>query len=140
MARALAKTVVNAPLTKCAMAGNDPNVGRIVQAVGKYLGTQAAGLDVSRMRIALGGHTIFADGSFRLDHNAEKALTAHLKEAELYASAPPDGGVFRPAVNFPPHEGCVKLDIDLAAGSASATVLGADLTHEYVSENADYRS
>jgi glutamate N-acetyltransferase/amino-acid N-acetyltransferase len=34
----------------------------------------------------------------------------------------------------------VELDINLASGEASATVLGADLTHEYVSENADYRS
>jgi glutamate N-acetyltransferase/amino-acid N-acetyltransferase len=34
----------------------------------------------------------------------------------------------------------VELDIDVGAGAASATVLGADLTHEYVSENADYRS
>jgi glutamate N-acetyltransferase/amino-acid N-acetyltransferase len=34
----------------------------------------------------------------------------------------------------------VDLEIDLASGTAGATVLGADLTHEYVSENADYRS
>ena len=43
------------------------------------------------------------------DPSAEKALTAHLKEAELYASAPPDDGVFRPAVSYPPHERCVEL-------------------------------
>jgi len=43
-------------------------------------------------------------------------------------------------VDFPPHERCVELEIDLGCGQASATVLGADLTHEYVSENADYRS
>jgi glutamate N-acetyltransferase/amino-acid N-acetyltransferase len=34
----------------------------------------------------------------------------------------------------------VEVDIDLGQGSATSTVLGADLTHEYVSENADYRS
>jgi len=139
-ARALGKAVVNAPLVKCAMAGNDPNVGRIIQAVGKHLGAQSLDLDTSKLRVALGGHTIFESGCFRLDPTAEKALTAHLKEAELYASAAPVDGVFKPAIDFPPHERCVALDIDLGAGQASATVHGADLTHEYVSENADYRS
>src|SRR5581483_11670900 len=38
-ARAFGKAIVNAPLFKCAVAGNDPNVGRLVQAVGKYAGT-----------------------------------------------------------------------------------------------------
>jgi glutamate N-acetyltransferase/amino-acid N-acetyltransferase len=139
-ARSLGKAVVNAPLVKCAMAGNDPNVGRIIQAVGKHLGVQSVDLDTSKLRIALGGHTLFEQGCFRLDPTAEEALTAHLKEAELYASAAPVDGVFHPAVDYPPHERCVELDIDLGAGPASATVFGADLTHEYVSENADCRS
>jgi len=43
-------------------------------------------------------------------------------------------------VDYPPHERCVEIGLDLGAGTASATVLGGDLTHEYVSENADYRS
>lgn len=140
VARALGKAVVNAPLVKCAMAGNDPNVGRIIQAVGKHVGIQSPDLDASKLRIALGGHVIFERGCFRLDPTAESALTAHLREAELYASLAPERGVFRPAVDFPPHERCVDIDIDLGAGAASATVFGADLTHEYVSENADYRS
>lgn len=140
VARGLGKAVVNAPLLKCAIAGNDPNVGRIVQAVGKYLGAQALALDTGKVHIKLGGRTIFADGCFRLDPAAEAALTAHLAQAELYASAAPADGVFRPPVDYPAHEGCVALDIDLGAGQASAAILGADLTHEYVSENADYRS
>src|SRR5690606_401274 len=40
-ARQLGKAVVNAPLFKCAVAGNDPNVGRLVQAIGKYAGSLA---------------------------------------------------------------------------------------------------
>jgi glutamate N-acetyltransferase/amino-acid N-acetyltransferase len=36
LARALGKAIVNAPLFKCAVAGNDPNVGRLVQAIGKH--------------------------------------------------------------------------------------------------------
>ena len=66
---------------------------------------------------------------------------AHLKNAELYASAPPKkGGVFTPPIDYPPHERCVEIEVDLGTGKESATVFGADLTHEYVSENADYRS
>jgi glutamate N-acetyltransferase / amino-acid N-acetyltransferase len=140
-ARALAKAVVNAPLFKCAVAGNDPNVGRLVQAVGKYVGAEAAGIDVSGLRLGLGGVPIFAGGVFRLDPAKEAALVRHLREAELYASAPPRDGVFTPPVDFPAHERCVEVEIDLGLwGGASAAVLGADLTHEYVSENADYRS
>ena len=140
LARSLAKAIVNAPLFKCAVAGNDPNVGRLIQAIGKHTGTQAPGLDLSRLRATLGGIEIFAEGAFQLDPAKEKALVAHLRATELYASAPPKNGVFTPPVDFPAHERCVEIEVDLAAGAAGATVLGADLTHEYVSENADYRS
>jgi|CZKI01.1.fsa_nt_gi glutamate N-acetyltransferase/amino-acid N-acetyltransferase len=140
-ARALGKTVVNAPLLKCAVAGNDPNVGRLVQAVGKHVGSRAPGTDLSGLRMALGGVEIFSGGEFRLDPEKEAALSRHMRGAELYASAPPKGGVYRPPVDFPAHERCVEIEIDLGRrGRASAVVLGADLTHEYVSENADYRS
>ena len=139
-ARALGKAVVNAPLLKCAVAGNDPNVGRLVQAIGKHVGSRDPGADLSRMRISLGGIEIFSSGSFRLDPAKESALVAHLRGAELYSSAPPKGGVFTPPVDFPAHERCVEIGIDVGQGGASSVVLGADLTHEYVSENADYRS
>jgi glutamate N-acetyltransferase/amino-acid N-acetyltransferase len=140
-ARALGKAVVNAPLFKCAVAGNDPNVGRLVQAIGKHVGAHSPSTDLSRMRMTLGGVEIFSGGAFRLDPSKEMALVAHMRRAELYASAPPKDGVFSPPVDFPAHERCVEIEVDFGvAGGASAVVLGADLTHEYVSENADYRS
>jgi len=139
-ARAIAKTVVNAPLFKCAVAGNDPNVGRLVQAVGKYVGAHEPDLALGRTHMKLGGISIVQNGEFSLDPTKEKSLVAHLKNAELYESALPKDGVFSPPIDFPPHERCVEIEIDLGVGSASATVIGADLTHEYVSENADYRS
>jgi len=43
-------------------------------------------------------------------------------------------------VDFPTHERCVEIELDLGIGGTSATVFGGDFTHEYVSENADYRS
>ncbi len=137
---ALGKAIVNAPLFKCAVAGNDPNVGRLVQAIGKHVGASGLSLDLSRLRARIGGAEIFADGAFRLDYDKEAALVAHLRSAELYASRPDADGVFTVPVDYPPHERCVEIEVDLAAGPAVAVVLGGDLTHEYVSENADYRS
>lgn len=140
LARALGKAVVNGPLFKCAVAGNDPNVGRLIQAIGKYVGANAAGTNLTKLSAKLGGVEIFANGVFQLNPEKELALVKHLRDAELYQSAPPQDGVFAPPIDYPPHERCVELEIDIGNGAASATVLGGDLTHEYVSENADYRS
>jgi glutamate N-acetyltransferase/amino-acid N-acetyltransferase len=140
LARSLGKAIVNAPLFKCAVAGNDPNVGRLVQAIGKYVGAHAPETDLSKMRVYLGEIEIFAKGVFQLNPEKEDVLVAHLRSAELYASAPPKDGVFAPPIDYPPHEVCVEIAIDLGSGTSSATVFGGDLTHESVSENADYRS
>ncbi len=140
VARALGKAIVNAPLFKCAVAGNDPNVGRLVQAIGKYAGASATPIDLSKLQLKLGGIEIFSGGVFRLDPTKENALVEHLKAAELYASAAPKNGVFTPPIDFPPHERCVEIEVDLGSGNETCIVLGGDLTHEYVSENADYRS
>jgi glutamate N-acetyltransferase/amino-acid N-acetyltransferase len=140
-ARAVGKSVVNSPLFQCAVCGNDPNVGRLVCAIGKHVGASAPGTDLGRTRLTLGGQVIFADGAFRLDPQVEQALVAHLKGAELYASTPPaDGLTFAPPITYPPHERCVEIGIDLGLGNAGATVIGTDRSHEYISENADYRS
>ncbi|MDR2430206.1 MAG: bifunctional ornithine acetyltransferase/N-acetylglutamate synthase [Puniceicoccales bacterium] len=137
-ARALGKAIVNAPLFKCAIAGNDPNVGRLIQAIGKHAGTHP--IPTARLRASIGGIEIFANGTFQLNPAKETALADCLRAAELYPSAPDTNGFFAPPIKFPPHERCVEIEIALDSGHASATVLGADLTHEYVSENADYRS
>ncbi len=138
-ARAVAKSVVNSPLVKTAVNGNDPNVGRLLCAVGKHAGTAGIPLDPARVTMKLGGEVVLQGGAMRLDPGKEGRLVAHLAGAELYASAP-KGASFRPPIDFPPHERCVEIDVDLAMGPESATVLGADLSHEYVTENADYRS
>lgn len=141
LARSIGKSIVNSPLFQCAVSGNDPNVGRLVCAIGKHVGSVQPGLDLSRTRLTLGGVEIFRDGAFRLDPVKERQLVDHFKAAELYASVPPaDGLTFRPPVSWPPHERSVEIGVELNAGPASATVLGADRTHEYISENADYRS
>lgn len=140
LARALGKAVVNGPLFKCAVAGNDPNVGRLIQAIGKHVGAHAPGTNLSNLSARMGGVEIFAKGVFQLDPTKEAALVAHLKDAELYTSAPTPEGVFAAPIDYPRHERAVELEIDIGNGAASASVIGGDLTHEYVSENADYRS
>jgi glutamate N-acetyltransferase/amino-acid N-acetyltransferase len=139
-ARAFGKAVVNSPLLKAAVNGNDPNVGRLLCAVGKHAGAAAIPLDPSRVRMAVGGEVVLEGGAMRLDPEKERRLVAHLKGAELYASAPAPDGAFRPPIDFPPHERRVEIAVDLGMGEAGAEVLGADLSHEYVTENADYRS
>ena len=82
-----------------------------------------------------------APTSAHSDSSAEAAWVRHLRAAELYQSvAPADGLTFRPPIHFPPHERCVEVEVELGLGSASTEVIGADRTHEYISENADYRS
>ena len=139
-ARAVGKAVVNSPLVKCAVAGNDPNVGRLLAAIGKQAGRAGLPLDPARVRLAVAGEVLLEGGAMRLDPEKEVRLVARMKEAEMYASAAPVGGAYRPPVDHPPHERCVEIEVDLGMGAAACEVLGADLTHEYVSENADYRS
>jgi len=89
----------------------------------------------------MAGRVIFSGGVFHLDPSTEEALVAHMKAAELYASVPPpDGLTFRPPLRHPPHERAVEITVDLGLGAAACTVLGADRSHEYISENADYRT
>jgi len=140
LARAIGKAVVNGPLFKCAVAGNDPNVGRLIQAIGKQVGAHAPGTNLSRLRASMGGVELFADGAFQLNPAKEAALVAHLRSAELYVSKPAADGTFSAPIDYPPHERAVELEIEVGNGAASASVIGGDLTHEYVSENADYRS
>jgi glutamate N-acetyltransferase/amino-acid N-acetyltransferase len=140
LARAVGKGVINSPLLKTAICGNDPNVGRIAAAVGKQVAVHLPGLDLAGLRLRLGGHDLYAGGTFRLSPDTEAALVAYLRETELYASAASADGVFRPPVDYPPHERAVDLHVDLDAGPATSVILGADLSHEYISENADYRS
>jgi glutamate N-acetyltransferase/amino-acid N-acetyltransferase len=125
-----ARAIVNSPLVKTAVFGNDPNVGRIVSAVGDYMGNAGESFDPDRMKLRMGGTEIFAAGSFKLDAEKEEKLSAYLKSRALDTKRPP----------WPQHDRTVDIEVDLGVSSASAEVLGADLSYEYIRENADYRS
>ncbi|ACG72449.1 arginine biosynthesis bifunctional protein ArgJ [Anaeromyxobacter sp. K] len=140
-AHLVGKAVVNSPLLKAAVNGNDPNVGRLLCAVGKVAGAAGIALEPARAVMRVGGEVVLEGGAMRLDPEKERRLVAHMKAAELYASAPPPDGVsFRPPIDHPPHERRVEIEIDLGMGTGACDVLGGDLSHEYVTENADYRS
>jgi glutamate N-acetyltransferase/amino-acid N-acetyltransferase len=130
IAAAAGKAIVNSPLVKTAVFGNDPNVGRIVAALGDCADLEDFALDLNKLRVTLGGMEIFAGGCFRLDAEKESRLNEYLKECAL----DPD------ARGFPVHDRRVELEINLGTGKAEAEVLGADLSYQYVNENADYRS
>lgn len=131
-ARRLGRHIVNSPLFKCAVSGNDPNTGRLAAAIGSYMGKYAdADASVGQMTIQLGGRTIFANGKFVLEGDAvEKELSAHMENAQYDEHS-----------DYPPHQRFVEIAVDFGtAGKGSATVIGSDLTNEYIAVNADYRS
>jgi glutamate N-acetyltransferase/amino-acid N-acetyltransferase len=141
IAKGIAKAVINSPLLQCAIAGNDPNVGRLVMAVGKHMGDHHPLLSTDKVEMTIAGETVFAGGVFHLDPAREARLSAALKHAEMYASlGPNDQGVYVPPINYPPHEREFGIEVRLGLGDASFTAIGGDRTHEYISENADYRS
>lgn len=110
-ARRIGMSIANSPLVKTAIAGEDPNWGRIVMAVGK------AGEAANRDRIAIwfGDVQVAVDGEVDPEYREEDGAT-HMKQDEI----------------------CIRVFVGV--GEASATVYTCDLTHEYISINADYRS
>ena len=110
-ARRIGLAIANSPLVKTAIAGEDANWGRVVMAVGKSGETA----DRDRLSIAMGGIVIAKDGD-RVEDYDETPVTAHMKTRDI------------------------KIDVDLGLGSGQAQVWTCDLTHGYITINADYRS
>jgi glutamate N-acetyltransferase / amino-acid N-acetyltransferase len=110
-ARRVGLAVANSPLVKTAIAGEDANWGRVVMAVGKA-GEPA---DRDKLSIRFGATQVARDG-LPVDSYQEAPVAAHLKGQEI------------------------EIGIDLGLGAGRATVWTCDLTHGYISINADYRS
>jgi len=110
-ARKVGMAIANSPLVKTAIAGEDANWGRVVMAVGKA-GEPA---DRDRLSIGFGGTWAAREGQPLADYD-EAPVAAHLKGRE------------------------VTIEVDLGLGEGRATVWTCDLTHGYISINADYRS
>ncbi len=110
-AHRIAMSIANSPLVKTAIAGEDANWGRVVMAVGKA--GEPAERDTLSIRF---GNTQVARDGLAVDGYDEAPVAAHLKG----------------------HE--VEIGVDLGLGDGVATVWTCDLTHGYISINADYRS
>lgn len=128
-ATALGKALINSPLTKTAIFGNDPNVGRFLQAMGAYFGKNGVYINPEKVEISLGGHIVYKDGVFTLDEEKEKKISNYMKDCS-----------FNNSEGFPPHERSVDLNVKLGRGACVSQVLGSDLTYDYLRENADYRT
>jgi glutamate N-acetyltransferase/amino-acid N-acetyltransferase len=110
-ARKVALAIANSPLVKTAIAGEDPNWGRIVMAVGK----SGAKADRDALSIRF-GDVLVAENGWVAGSYSEADGAAYMKQAEL------------------------EIGVDLGVGGARYTAWTCDLTHGYISINADYRS
>jgi len=103
----VARAIARSNLFKCAIAGNDPNWGRVLAA----MGTTGAAFDPD-------------------------AVDVYFNDVGVFLGGAP--GVPRDQVDLTPFE--TTVTVRLHAGDAAATIWTNDLTHGYVSENADYSS
>jgi glutamate N-acetyltransferase / amino-acid N-acetyltransferase len=110
-AKRIAMSIANSPLVKTAIAGGDANWGRVVMAVGK------AGEPADRDLLSISfGPTLVAKDGLVVPGYDEAPVTAHVQSPT------------------------VDIGVDIGLGKGRATVWTCDLTHGYISINADYRS
>ena len=110
-ARKVAKSVVNSPLIKTMVFGADPNVGRLLMAVGKVFD---ATIDPAKTHATINGYEVVRDGA-RVEFDDPTVREALKNEI-------------------------VDIAVSLGAGNATATAYGCDLTQGYIDENAAYYS
>ena len=110
-ARRIALAIANSPLVKTAIAGGDPNWGRVVMAVGKA----GEKVDPGRLAIRIGDAPVAVGGAVHPDYD-ERLAARHMAGREI------------------------AIAVDVGTGRGRTTVWTCDLTRRYVDINADYRS
>ena len=111
MAKKIGFSIANSPLFKTAVAGEDPNWGRIVMAIGKAEEKIVA----QKVQIKIGDYLVAEQNKVAKDYN-EKDVKEYMKWDDI------------------------KIEVNLNVGSASFTVYTCDFTHDYIDINADYRN
>lgn len=104
--------IANSPLVKTAMFASDANVGRLLMAIGK---AGVEGLDAADVTVSLGDVKAFENAGIATGYTEERGASV-MAQSEI------------------------DVNVDLGRGTAAATVYTSDLSHDYVSINADYRS
>ena len=113
MAKNICFSIANSPLFKTAIAGGDPNWGRIVMAIGKT----GEGITVNKIKIKIGKYLVADNGEQSKDFaEHEKDLLDYMKWNSI------------------------NVEVDLGIGAADFTVYTCDFTHDYIDINADYRN
>ena len=110
-ARRIGLAIANSPLVKTAIAGEDANWGRIIMAVGK----SGFGINQQTIGLKIGGFPVAANGMRVADYE-EAPIAKHMLASSI------------------------DIAVSVGCGAGRATVYSCDLTHGYVSINADYRS
>jgi glutamate N-acetyltransferase/amino-acid N-acetyltransferase len=108
----VARGVANSPLVKTALFASDPNLGRLLMAIGN---AGVDGLDTSRVQLKLGDVVVIENGGRAASYREEDGARV-MKPAEI------------------------TIDIDLGRGNASTTVWTCDFSYDYVKINAEYRT
>ena len=111
IAHRVAMSIANSPLVKTAIAGEDANWGRIVMAIGKL----GIGIPSDAISIDIGGYAVARDGMRIADYD-ETPIAAHMTGQ------------------------MIDLAVTIGTGDGKARVWTCDLTHGYISINAEYRS
>jgi len=110
-AKIIAFSIANSPLVKTAIAGEDPNWGRIVMAIGKA----GPKINLKKLCIKLGNVKIIQDGKFYQSYD-EQIAAKYMKNENI------------------------EINVDIYTGKKSFTTYTMDFTNEYIKINADYRS
>ena len=111
MAKNIAFSVANSPLVKTAIAGEDPNWGRIIMAVGK----SGENISANKVQLKIGKYLVAEQSKQVKDYN-EKDLKEYMKWDSI------------------------DIEVNLNLGNSSHTVYTCDFTHDYIDINADYRN
>ena len=110
-AKKIAFSIANSPLVKTAFAGEDPNWGRIIMAIGK----SQVSINLSKINLSIGEYKILEKGEISKDYN-EILLKEFMRNEKL------------------------DIKVDLKMGAKKFTAYTMDLTKKYIEINADYRS
>jgi len=111
MAKNIGFSIANSPLVKTAIAGEDPNWGRIIMAIGK----SGENVYASKVQIKFGNYLVTEGGKVSKEYN-EKDVKEYMKWDSI------------------------NIEVNLNNGNAAFTVYTCDLTHDYIDINADYRN
>ncbi len=110
-AKSICFSIANSPLVKTAIAGEDPNWGRIAMAAGK----SDAKIDEKKLSINIGSYKVLIKGNLNKDYD-EKIVSEYMQNESI------------------------DITVDIGLGNKNFTAYTMDLTKKYIEINADYRS